>query len=106
MAKEFTTGTIDERFIKIVYAKTAQEAFDLSRRLAKEDGPNRYTGTIANKSDYVMLEKDCDTVWYEWAEKYLAAHKGESINNVNGTVGCVDLKDGSFLFFGHARKGR
>lgn len=82
--------------------KTAKEAFNNAVEEAQYDyGHAGYTGTIAEKSNFVMFTlpegKDAE----EYAEEVI--EKGDKrINDKWGPAGCIDCGDELYLFFGWA----
>lgn len=89
-------------FICRARGKTAQEAFDAAVRDAEwEHGHGGYTGTIAEKDEFVMipLPKDVDPIDYA---SDLITKCDPRICDKWGPAGCFDLGNGEFLFFGLA----
>lgn len=64
-------------------------------------GHGGYTGSIAEKSEFVIipLPKDCDP--YKYAEK-LIGDEDERIDDKWGPAGCIELGNNNYLFFGWA----
>ena len=76
---------------------TAQEAFDAAVAQAKYDyGHRGYTGTIAEKTEFVIVE----------AEEDIGAQVERMINDDEvtkwGPAGCIQIGDNEWLFFGWA----
>lgn len=78
--------------------KTAAEAFAAARdRAAYDTGHDGYTGTIFEKSSFEMVKvpegktpkQTYSSVRDEWDDK-------------EGPAGCIDMGDGSYIFFGEA----
>ena len=78
--------------------KTAAEAFTTARdRAVGENGYGGYTGTIAEKYGFEMVKvpegktpkQTYFSVRDEWDDK-------------EGPAGCIDMGDGSYIFFGEA----
>ena len=83
---------------------TAQEAFDLLVKSAQhERGHGGYTGTIAEKDSFIMLEYP-----EHGSEKFLRLSVSELLKELPeirdkwGPAGCIDCGNGEFLFFGWA----
>lgn len=82
--------------------KTAAEAFNAAVEEAQyQDGHGGYTGTIAEKPGFRMIEVPDHATAEE--------HVDDCFNDDNhwiqdkwGDAGCVDLEDGSYVFFGWA----
>lgn len=91
-----------QTFATVAKGKTAQKAFDHARdEAAWEHGHGGYTGTIAEKSNFVMIpavegEKPMDT-----AER-LIDEGDPRVDDKWGPAGCIDCGDGKYLFFGWA----
>lgn len=84
---------------------TAKEAFDkkVSEAL-HEDGHDGYSGTIAEKRNFVMIPVPDGTTTeqgYAIADKMLD-EDDPRIRDKWGPAGCIDLKDGHYIFFGWA----
>ena len=95
-----------EAFQRVVNGKTAQEAFALAVSDAQhESGHSGYTGTVAEKSGFRVLSVP-DEVVHFLGVAGLVAHFESGDHDVYqdkwGPAGCVDLLDGSYLFFGIA----
>lgn len=93
-----------QTFIDIAKGKDAKSAFKVAVDKALYDyGHAGYTGTIAEKHDFVMITKTKmseDAAWKladELIEKY-----DRRIDDKWGPAGCIPLHDGRFLFFGWA----
>lgn len=92
-------------FITEARGSTAQEAFDSAVAAAQYDhGHGGYTGTIAEKHDFVKIAT-VDTL----AEAEALADKiidacDPRIDDKWGPAGCINIRDGAvhFLFFGWA----
>jgi hypothetical protein len=82
--------------------KTAKDAFQQAVSDARyEHGHGGYTGTLAEKSDFVMiaLPKDESAVDYAYS---LIDSCDPRIDDKWGPAGCIDMGDGNYLFFGWA----
>lgn len=81
---------------------TANEAFSAAVSEAQyESGHGGYTGTIAEKSEFVMIPVPAGVAPAEYAEKLMEV--GDSrIDDKWGPAGCVKLEEGEYLFFGWA----
>jgi hypothetical protein len=82
--------------------KDAREAFNNAVKDAQYDhGHSGYSGTIAEKHAFVMIDAPPDTDPLKFAEELIA--KGDNrIDDKWGPAGCIKLPDGAFLFFGWA----
>lgn len=87
--------------------RTAQEAFDRAVEEAQYDyGHSGYTGTIAEKGSFVMIQVPDGETPYSYA-KELVSTGDERINDKWGPAGCIQVpalneKEKRFLFFGWA----
>lgn len=82
--------------------RTPREAFDKARDRARHlYGHGGYTGSIAEKRDFVMIKlpagKDPDN--YAVA---LMEDPESAVHDKHGPAGCFDLDRGLYLFFGYA----
>ena len=92
-------------FFTVSKGKTAKEAFanavDEARYM---DGHGGYTGTIAEKHEFIMVSLPRDGMSREEIESFaydqLDDHK--RISDKWGPAGCIKLEDGKYLFFGWA----
>ncbi len=82
--------------------KTAQEAFGAAIQEATwESGHAGYTGTIAEKSSFVMIAVPAGRKPGEYADSLI--DDGDArIDDKWGPAGCVQLAAGEWLFFGWA----
>jgi hypothetical protein len=82
--------------------KTAEEAFTTARKEAQyESGHGGYTGTIAEKTNFTMIECPAGMDPYEFAHGLI--DKGDRrVDDKWGPAGCIKIKDGEFYFFGWA----
>ena len=93
-------------FYKLVSGKTAQEAFNKAVTDAQYDsGHGGYTGTIAEKSTFVMISNPvCSTkeAAYELAQK-LINEDDRRVSDKWGPAGCIPIAGtDKFVFFGWA----
>lgn len=104
-------------FSTIGKGKTAHEAFDNAVQDARHEYGNRgYTGSLAEKDRYTLIPapfgpntelppteaaKEYRKALLAFAKK-LIADGDERIDDKWGPAGAIDLKDGSYLFFGWA----
>ena len=83
----------------------AQAAFDYTVQEHTLDyGRSGYTGTIAEKSEFTMIdeyEPNAMISAEEFAEK-LIGDLDARVDDKWGPAGCIPLGDGEFLFFGWA----
>ncbi len=87
-------------FETMVNGKTPKEAFVRAREQAVWDhGHSGYTGTIAEKQNFVLIDvpKGEDPVTF--AEK-LVNTCDKRVTDKWGPAGCVKVEDGKWLFFG------
>jgi len=80
--------------------KTAEIAFEQLVEEARFDfGHAGYTGTIAEKTEFKMIE--CPKGWdpEDWIEEDEALAQ---VEDKWGPAGCIDLGGGEWLFFGFA----
>ena len=91
-----------EAFTHRSTGKNAQEAFENAREEAAYDhGHSGYTGTIAEKPSFVMMELPPGEYPEDYA--YALIDKGDPrIDDKWGPAGCFKTEDGDFLFFGWA----
>jgi hypothetical protein len=83
--------------------KTAKSAFLKAVDQAQYDhGHSGYTGTIAEKTSFVMIDLPKSEDPYTYASE-LCKKCDHRIDDKWGPAGCFDLKDWSFYFFGWAR---
>lgn len=82
--------------------KTAREAFNKAKEEAYYDcGHGGYTGTIAEKNGYVIIECPEGTPPAEYADM-LIEEADARVDDKWGPAGCIKVKDGYYLFFGWA----
>lgn len=98
-------------FVNVTEGKDANQAFAKARDAAAwENGHGGYTGTIAEKREFVMIDpaKDgADTT--DWSQvnyeeyAYSLVNEGDPrVDDKWGPAGCIQLSDREFLFFGWA----
>lgn len=90
----------------VVTADEAQDVFDdLVKQAGWDYGHAGYTGTIAEKSDFIyirMPDKVHALPTAEQAQQYLSANDDDPrINDKWGPAGCIRTDDG-YVFFGWA----
>lgn len=91
-----------ETFYTTAPGKSANEAFQAAREKAQYDhGHSGYTGSIAEKSSFVVIAVPEGQKPLEFAEK-LIDDGDERIDDKWGPAGCIDLGVGRYLFFGWA----
>ena len=82
--------------------KTAKEAFSAARTEAQyESGHGGYTGTIAEKHSFIVLEPTAGTTPEAFA-RALAEGADDRYEDKWGPALCVKLGEGKWLFFGVA----
>ena len=81
---------------------TAQQAFKAAREEALYDhGHSGYSGTIAEKSKFVMISVPEGEIAMNYAWKLI--DEGDArVDDKWGPAGCIDEGDGNYLFFGWA----
>lgn len=81
---------------------TAKEAFvDARDRAAWDHGHAGYTGTLAEKHEYVTIKCPEGVNPREYAEG-LINKSDPRIDDKWGPAGCIKLEEGKYLFFGWA----
>lgn len=89
-------------FMVTARGSTAREAFEYAvRRALYEHGHGGYTGSIAEKYDFVMFDVPEGQAPRDYANKLIADSKSV-IDDKWGPAGCVKLSEEEFLFFGWA----
>jgi len=89
-------------FKMVAKGKTAQGAFDRAVMAAqREHGHGGYTGTIAEKGHFVMIQPDPGKTAGETADRLMDADD-RRIADKWGPAGCIALGNGEWLFFGWA----
>jgi len=82
--------------------KTAAEAFKAARAEAQYDhGHSGYTGSLAEKTDFTVIQVPEGKKPREYASELMNAGDGR-INDKWGPAGCVKISEGQWLFFGWA----
>jgi len=81
---------------------SAKEAFKKAVTAAREDhGDDGYTGTIAEKESFVMIDVPSDVEPHAYAEELLDEFVAR-VYEKWGPAGCIRLSQDQFLFFGWA----
>ena len=89
-------------FATFAEGKTANEAFAQAREDAfYYHGHAGYTGTIAEKTTFVMIPVPEGADPLEYASK-LIDEDDERVTKKWGDAGCIDLKNDRYYFFGWA----
>ena len=89
-------------FITVGTGKTAKEAFrNAIEEALYEYGHGGYTGTIAEKDSFVIIEISSNTDPEEFANEILEENQ-DKICDKWGAAGCIELGKNKFLFFGIA----
>lgn len=92
-------------FTTTAKGKTAAEAFEAACRQARYDhGHAGYTGTIAEKTEFVAipLPPGSDVNTAEAFADALIRAGDKRVDSKWGPAGCFDLGNGEFMFFGWA----
>jgi hypothetical protein len=80
----------------------AKDAFEAAVDCAKYmNGHGGYTGTIAEKHSFTMIEVPKGREPYEYAEE-LIDEDDRRVSDKWGPAGCIQLTETCFLFFGWA----
>lgn len=91
-----------ETFFHGASGKTAEEAFHKAVEEAQYNwGHAGDTGTIAEKSSFVMIDLPEGMDPKKYAD-HLIGKDDDRIDDKWGPAGCIDCGDGTFLFFGWA----
>jgi hypothetical protein len=98
--KEIAMGS--QTFFTSAKGKTPKDAFAEARRRAEYDsGHGGYTGTIAEKHEFVMIEVPTGRDFREFTSELI--EKGDRrVDDKWGPAGCVKISDDEYLFFGWA----
>ena len=97
-------------FYTVVEGSSPQRAFSAAVSKAKKtQGTGGYTGSIAEKDGFVMIgdeipepnSDDARSPAMQFAT-FLLITEDDRVHDKWGDAGCIDLKDGSYLFFGWA----
>jgi hypothetical protein len=92
------------QFITTARGKDPQEAFTHAVIAAIQDhGFGGYSGTIAEKPDYIVFPQIADADPHHVAQSLLDNNYPEIIDKW-GPAGCIHVKDDEYLFFGWAAK--
>lgn len=89
-------------FTHAAKGKTAKDAFNAARTQAQYDyGHAGYTGTIAEKHDFVViaLPKGADPEKFAYE---LLSNNDQRVRDKWGPAGCIPLGKDEYLFFGFA----
>lgn len=91
-------------FITEAKGKTAREAFfEAIAHAEYTHGHSGYSGTIMEKSEYVMITVPTGFVGGPRGfARHLIDQDDHRISDKWGPAGCIDQGDGSFVFFGFA----
>jgi hypothetical protein len=89
-----------DSFITKASGRTAKEAFNSAvEKALYEYGHRGYTGTIAEKHDFIMLKVPAGRDPRDYANSDEAQ---EQVEDKWGPAGCVELGNEEWLFFGVA----
>ena len=96
-----------DTFATRAHGSSANEAFQSAVKRAQYDyGHAGYTGTIAEKSSFLMLTPSPEKVQDLKLGGYLHYEHDDplwkKVDNKWGPAGCIDLGDGEYFFFGWA----
>jgi hypothetical protein len=83
---------------------SAKEAFSIAVEQANDEhGRGGYTGTIAEKNEFVMIPVPADRTGDVWGYAQELIDEGDPrIDDKWGPAGCIDQGQGNFVFFGWA----
>jgi hypothetical protein len=91
-----------ETFYVTAKGSTSQQAFDSAVDEARyRYGSDGYTGTIAEKGSYVMIDLPAGDNPREFADR-LISECDPRIDNKWGPAGCIKISDDEYIFFGWA----
>jgi hypothetical protein len=91
-----------ETFFQTAKGKTAADAFKAAREQAVYDhGHSGYTGTIAEKTEFTIIQLPVGEKPSEYAQK-LIDRDDSRIDDKWGPAGCLRVSDNEWLFFGWA----
>jgi len=91
-----------EQFFTKAEGKNAQEAFKLAVSQAQYDhGHSGYTGTIAEKNEFVMIPLPEGREAEPYADELMNT-LDERIDSKWGPAGCFEVAPGQYAFFGWA----
>ena len=92
-----------EQFDHAAEGKTAREAFDKAvAEACYSYGHSGYTGTIAEKTEFVMVGKAATLEEARAIADKLMEDSDPRIDDKWGPAGCIKVGKGSYLFFGYA----
>ena len=91
-----------QEFFQRAKGKTAKDAFLMARdQAAYEHGHGGYTGTLAEKSGFIEIPVPDGKDPHDFAND-LMQYDDPRVSSKWGDAGCVELKQGEYLFFGWA----
>lgn len=91
-----------QSFFEVQAGDSSEEAFrEAVSEAAYENGHGGYTGTIAEKYEYILIECPVGVTPFTHAE-HLIDDDSSPVSDKWGPAGCIDMKDGTYLFFGSA----
>lgn len=89
-------------FLTVGKGPTARAAFTVAKEEALcASGHGGYSGTIAEKGSYQMIDLPEGKTAFDYAEE-LMNNDDPRISDRWGPAGCIKIKEGSYLFFGYA----
>ena len=89
-------------FFDVGEGSTAKEAFHkLLEHALYTEGHGGYSGTIAEKYEFVMIDLPNGKEAYDYAEE-LMDEDDPRISDKWGPAGCIKMEKGKYLFFGMA----
>ncbi len=93
-------------FGEVVEAKTAQEAFNIAVRNARNEyGSRAYSGSIKEKASFSFIVIDVPEEYKDNPiafAKHLLDSSDERVNAKYGPAGCIKMEEGRWHFFGWA----
>ena len=91
-----------ECFSIIGHGDNAKDAFDEAKNEAQYDhGHSGYTGTIAEKDDFIIIKLPEGNTADDYSNE-LMGDDDPRIASKWGPAGCIEVSEGTFLFFGWA----
>lgn len=89
-------------FFTVANGDSVEDAFRGAVKEAERMyGQAGYTGTIAEKQDFVIITCPREIDAHEFAE-YLIRKRDKRVNDSYGPAGCIVKENGEYLFFGWA----
>jgi hypothetical protein len=91
-----------DSFTVVSIGKTAKAAFSAAVEQARyENGNDGYSGTIAEKSSFVMITVPENVAPHDYVDQLFDADD-DRISDKRGPAGCINLGNDKWGFFGYA----